>query len=211
MNVVSTATLADVNVTVNISHSWVNDMTVTLISPAGTQVQLVANPCTSASIANIVATFDNAGVNVVCGNNPAISGTVIPIQTLSAFNGESANGNWTLRVLDSFNEDGGSINGWSLNLCSAQTALAVNENSLENFVLYPNPNKGNFTVQFNSASGSDVSVAVNDMRGRQIFKKAYQNTGLFSQNLQLDSVQAGVYLVTVQDGDKKVVKRIIIE
>jgi subtilisin-like proprotein convertase family protein len=211
MNVVSTATLADVNVTVNISHSWVNDMTVTLISPAGTQVQLVANPCTSASIANIVATFDNAGVNVVCGNNPAISGTVIPVQTLSAFNGESANGNWTLRVLDSFNEDGGSINGWSLNLCSAQTALAVNENSLENFVLYPNPNKGNFTIQFNSASGSDVSIAVNDMRGRQIFKKAYQNTGLFSQNLQLDSVQAGVYLVTVQDGDKKVVKRIIIE
>jgi hypothetical protein len=162
-------------------------------------------------LANIVATFDNAGVNVVCGNNPAISGTVIPFQTLSAFNGEVATGNWTLRVLDSYDQDGGSINGWSLNLCNAQVPLSVNENNLENFVLYPNPNKGNFTVQFNSASSNDVSIVVNDMRGRQIFKKMYQNTGLFSQNLQLDSVQAGVYLVTVQDGNKKEVKKIIVE
>ena len=211
MNVASTVTLADVNVSVNISHTWVNDMTITLISPAGTQVQLVASPCSSASLANIVATFDNAGVNVVCGNNPAISGTVIPFQTLSAFNGEVATGNWTLRVLDSYDQDGGSINGWSLNLCNAQVPLSVNENNLENFVLYPNPNKGNFTVQFNSASSNDVSIVVNDMRGRQIFKKMYQNTGLFSQNLQLDSVQAGVYLVTVQDGNKKEVKKIIVE
>ena len=211
MNVASTVTLADVNVSVNISHTWVNDMIITLISPAGTQVQLVANPCSSASLSNIVATFDNAGVNVVCGNNPAISGTVIPFQTLSAFNGEVANGNWTLRVLDLYNQDGGSINGWSLNLCNAQAPLSVNENNLENFVLYPNPNKGNFTVQFNAASNNDVAIVVNDIRGRQIFKKMYLNTGLFSQNLQLDSVQAGIYLVTVTNGEKKEVKKIVIE
>jgi len=52
---------------------------------------------------------------------------------------------------------------------------------------------------------------VHDMRGRTILSNKYRNTGLFSQNVQLDQVQSGVYLVTVQDGDKKVVKRIIIE
>ena len=49
------------------------------------------------------------------------------------------------------------------------------------------------------------------MRGRTILNNKYSNTGLFFQNVQLNQVQAGVYLVTVQDGDKKVVKRIIIE
>ena len=35
--------------------------------------------------------------------------------------------------------------------------------------------------------------------------------GMFTQNLQLDNVQSGVYLVTVQEGENKVVKRIIVE
>jgi hypothetical protein len=54
-------------------------------------------------------------------------------------------------------------------------------------------------------------VGVVDMRGRQIFNKSYSNTGLIDQNLQLDSVQAGVYLVTVQDGNRKEVKKIVVE
>ena len=49
------------------------------------------------------------------------------------------------------------------------------------------------------------------MRGREIFSKNYQNSGLFAENLKLDKVQAGVYLVTVQDGNRKEVKKIIIE
>jgi hypothetical protein len=89
--------------------------------------------------------------------------------------------------------------------------MAVVDNSLSNFVLYPNPNKGNFTVQFNSSSSNEIAISVHDMRGRTILNNKYSNTGLFSQNVQLDQVQSGVYLVTVQDGDKKVVKRIIIE
>jgi hypothetical protein len=49
------------------------------------------------------------------------------------------------------------------------------------------------------------------MRGRAIFNRAYQNTGLFNQNIQLENVQSGIYLVNVQDGDKKVVKKIVVE
>jgi hypothetical protein len=49
------------------------------------------------------------------------------------------------------------------------------------------------------------------MRGRIIFDNSYDNTGLFSQNIQLDQAQSGVYLVTVKDGDRKEVKRIVIE
>jgi subtilisin-like proprotein convertase family protein len=187
-------------------------MTVSLISPLGTEIQLVARPCTNASLLNITATFDDSGSTVVCATNPAISGTVKPLQPLSGFNGQAINGNWKLKVLDPYNEDGGAINSWSLNICSlSQAVMAVVDNSLSNFVLYPNPNKGNFTVQFNSSSNNAIAISVHDMRGRTILNNKYSNTGLFSQNVQLDHVQAGVYLVTIQDGDKKVVKRIIIE
>ena len=90
-------------------------------------------------------------------------------------------------------------------------ALANEAFGLNNFALYPNPNKGNFSVQFDSTSTNDIEITVHDIRGRSIFERSYPNTGMFSQNLQLDTVQSGVYLVTVKDGDKKVVKKIVVE
>jgi subtilisin-like proprotein convertase family protein len=212
LSVPLTDVISDVNLTLNITHTWVNDITVTLISPAGTQVQLVAQPCTSASLQNITATFDDSGVPVVCGSNPAISGTVIPVQTLSAFNGQTMNGTWTLRVLDSFNQDGGSINSWSLNLCkNTAVPLEVDENTLLNFSLYPNPNKGNFTISYNSISTNKINVSVFDIRGRAVFTNDYQNNGFFNENIQLSNLQSGIYLVKVQDGDKQITKKIVIE
>ena len=211
INLTSANLVSDVNVTVDISHTWVNDMTVSLISPTGTEIQLVSRPCTNASLLDIIATFDDSGSTLACATNPAISGTIKPLQLLSGFNGQPINGIWKLKVLDPYNEDGGAINSWSLNICAMASPLAVVDNSLTNFTLYPNPNTGNFTVQFDSNTNNEIAISVHDMRGRLISKNTYGNTGLFSQNIELANVQAGVYLVTVQDGDKKEVKRIIIE
>ena len=211
IDVPSGVTISNVSLNVNITHTWINDLLLKLTSPAGTTITLVANPCNAnASINDINATFDDAGTAFVCGNLPGISGTVLPTQPFSTFVGESSTGTWTLSVVDAYNQDGGTLNSWSLNICSMASPLSIVENQLQNFALFPNPNKGNFTVQFNSKSTKAVSIVVHDISGRSIFEKKYSNTGLFSENLQLDNVQAGVYLVTVQDGDSKIVKRIII-
>lgn len=112
----SNVTITDINVTISLVHSYISDLTLTLISPSGTQVQLVSGQCGASS--NLNATFDDSGTVILCGTGLAISGTVLPSQPLSAFNGQSSQGNWTLRVFDSFNADGGSLNTWSLNICS---------------------------------------------------------------------------------------------
>lgn len=211
LNIPSGATISDLNVTMNITHTWINDLTATLTSPSGTVVTLFSNQCSpNSSINDIVATFDDSGTAIVCGNSPGISGTVLPSQPLSAFNGQSSTGTWTLTVADAFNQDGGTINSWSLNICSA-TPLSVDQNQLENFVIFPNPNNGTFNIQFNSNSNNEIKVGVHDIRGRKIFNKSYANTGLINQTLELENVQSGIYLVTVQDGNRKEVKKIIIE
>ncbi len=212
IDVPSGVTISNVSLNVDITHTWINDLSLKLTSPSGTTITLVANPCNAnISVNDINATFDDAGTAFVCGNLPGISGTVLPTQPFSTFVGESSTGTWTLSVVDAYNQDGGTLNSWSLNICSMASPLSVVENQLQNFALFPNPNKGNFTVQFNSKSTKAVSIVVHDISGRSIFEKKYSNTGLFSENLQLDNVQAGVYLVTVQDGDSKIVKRIIIQ
>ncbi|RYD96283.1 MAG: T9SS type A sorting domain-containing protein [Sphingobacteriales bacterium] len=200
-----------ITVALDISHTWVSDMTVTLTSPQGTQVILFADKCWESTDVNAV--FDDNGSPLSCGNNPALSGLIIPQQALSAFNGQSPQGAWTLTIADNFGADGGALNYWSLNICSTQeaTPAGVKETTFDNFSLYPNPNTGNFTVRFNSTSGNDVAIAVYDMRGRQIFNNSYPNTGLIEQNIALGTAEAGVYLVSAQDGTNKITKKIIVK
>ncbi len=208
LNITSDQIISGVQLSMDLQHSYVGDLTATLISPTGTTVELFAEPCDSSN--NVNATFDDNGIPVICGSLPAISGTVLPSQSLSAFNGQSAAGNWTLRIRDGYNGDGGTLRGWSLILC--QTAsLSVAQNEISDFVIYPNPNNGNFNVQFFNSSDNDVKMTVNDIRGREIYAKSFQRTGLFNENLAMSQVEAGVYLVTIQTGNIKEVKKIIIQ
>jgi hypothetical protein len=88
---------------------------ITLISPSGTEVTLIANSCGQANDVN--ATFEQGAAPFVCANNPAISGTVRPLGSLDSFTGESSLGTWTLRIEDTIPADGGQLNGFSLQLC----------------------------------------------------------------------------------------------
>jgi subtilisin-like proprotein convertase family protein len=216
VNVPSNVVISDLNLAVNISHTKINDLYIGLLKPGATTVGEIRvvyqQGCSTLVSSNMITNFDDAGVNLSCGGI-AGNNTYKPLNTLDIFNGQSSLGDWRLVIADVATPNNGTLNSFAVNICSTATTetLATESFGLSDFVLYPNPNRGNFTVQFNSAYSSDVSIVINDMSGRKIFNQVYQNTGVFNQNLQLDSVQAGVYLVTVQDGDKKEVKRIIIE
>ena len=93
---------------------------------------------------------------------------------------------------------------------ATQSSLPSESFEITNISLYPNPNNGSFSLQF-TPSSELIGVQVFDMRGRVIFDRKYSNNGLFNENIQLNNVQSGVYLVNVQDGSRKVVKKIIIE
>lgn len=211
LNIPSGGTINSISVTMDITHTWINDLRAILISPAGTQINLFANPCTSDDIQNIVATFDDNGVAVVCGVDPGISGTVLPIQALSGLIGQSSTGTWTLRVRDLYNSDGGVLNSWGLNICTVSPALAVNENTLNNFVLYPNPNNGTFTINFNADDTNPVEVQVFDLRGRAIYSKQYANQSLFNETINLEAIQSAIYLLKVKNGNQSITKKIVID
>ncbi len=102
-------------VSLDVAHSFLSDLIIKLQSPQGTVVTLISNSCGAAN--DLVATFDQGAPPFVCGNNPAISGTVRPLGSLSAFSGESSFGEWTLIIEDTQNQDGGALNAFSLELC----------------------------------------------------------------------------------------------
>ncbi len=107
--------LADLNVNIELDHSFLADLVISLTSPSGTKVVLVSSSC--GDLANIDATFDDTANNFVCGGDPAIKGTVKPLGALSSFNGESILGEWTLEVSDNAASDGGFLKAFSMDVC----------------------------------------------------------------------------------------------
>ena len=123
-------TINKVTAAVSIDHTWVQDMTIYLESPTGS-IKLFEEPCGGQD--DIDAILDDNGLALTCGTDPAISGTVIPLEPLSTFNNLNASGTWTLRVVDSYNQDGGLINSFVLNFCSVSSvpnALTLVNNTI---------------------------------------------------------------------------------
>jgi len=201
-------TVSSVKVLVDVSHTYVSDLTVNIVNPAGTTVNLWNQQCSTNEDFNI--TFSDGSGSVLC-DSPT-TGTYSPQTPLSAFAGATANGNWRLRIKDSENQDTGNINSWSVVVCTqTATALGAESFGLKQFAIFPNPTTGAFTVQFNSESQNKINIVVNDISGRVVYNITYANAAMFSGNVNLQNVQQGVYMVTVQDGNRKETRKIVVK
>lgn len=124
MVVSASGTISDLNVSVDISHTFVGDLAVTLTHlDTGTSVTIIDHPGSPASQFgcsedNIVATLDDEAASPVedqcASSTPTIAGTFIPNNPLSAFDGESIGGTWRLTVFDWATLDVGTLNMWCL-------------------------------------------------------------------------------------------------
>ena len=202
-----TGDITSIEVNLNVTHSWIGDLVIALVHPDGTSINLWNRTCNNPQNGNINVTFKDGAGAIVCAS--PTTGTYSPVQALAPFIGKPKSGTWTLRVTDFFNGDTGTLNSWSVNFgCTLGNEEFDN---LQSFVVYPNPNKGNFTVSFDNPSDETVNIAVMDMRGRKIFENNYQSGSTFNQEIQLENAQSGVYLLNLTNGDRKEVKRIIVE
>ena len=210
VNVNMTGNVSSVSVFNNITHAFLSDVVTDISSPQNptTFVKALNRLCNINGTLNLKHV--NGGATVNCGGGATLQ-TVASGESFSVFNGQNPQGTWTFRVYDQFTGDNGTLNSWSIEVCTQSVTLTSDSFGLENFTLYPNPNSGNFNIQFNSNSGNEIKINVHDIRGREIFNKSYDNNGFFNENLQLNNAQSGIYLVTVQDGSRKEVKKIVVQ
>lgn len=198
--------ISDVNVSINVTHTRFSDLEIEIVNPQGTTVRLFNKSCGGTS-STLALQFDDSGNTLDCAKTT--TQIVFPADELSVFNGQSPEGTWTFRVRDAVSGMFGTVNSASVNICTQVFTLDTIDVVKKDFVLYPNPNKGSFTVQFKSESTS-VKVFVNDILGKTIYAKTFETDGDFNQNIFLPNAASGLYLVTVIDGDKRTVRKIII-
>ena len=127
----------------DISHSFVGDLFITLTSPSGTTVVLLDRmgfPTLNFGCNgdDLLLNFDDLANNTAddlentCGDLPAAEGDYQPVEALAAFQGESAAGVWTLTITDNVDQDGGTLNFWALDICSsAPNDLSLNPSNAD--------------------------------------------------------------------------------
>ncbi len=136
LNVTLNQSILSLKTSMNIDHSWIGDLDVELTSPQNTTRVVFDRPGIPASNFgcggdDINASFSDSFANTAaqfegtCGGGvPSISGNYQPLEAFSAFAGQNAQGNWTLRITDNFDDDGGGLLAWSLEICGLTTSPA---------------------------------------------------------------------------------------
>ncbi|WP_027137924.1 T9SS type A sorting domain-containing protein [Gaetbulibacter saemankumensis] len=203
-------TISDINVSVDINHTYKGDLQITLLSPQNSQTNLLTAGYCGAGSLNI--TFDDDANTLDC-NNSENNETYKPVNPLSIFNGENPSGNWTLGIVDLAAEDTGTLESWSIKLCTTTISLSNTtfENTQKDLKVFPNPNHGEFTVTFKNSKASNVNLEIFDLRGRLIYIEQYTDVIDFNESINLNHLQSGMYILNISDGPRNSTKKIIIE
>lgn len=115
--VTGTGRVSKIRVAVDLQHQRLQDITLRLLSPAGSARSVFAKNCPDGQ--DIQATFRDDGNTFLCASlPPAISGDVLPATgSFTHMLGQPATGNWALRIVDDNNLTGGVLQSWTLTLC----------------------------------------------------------------------------------------------
>jgi len=194
------------------SYLWIDGNTYTVSNNSATHTLTNAAGCDSVVTLNltintvdssvtqngIILTADAAGAGyqwLDCDN----SFSIISGETNQSFT-TTANGNFAVEI---------TLNGCvDTSACYSVTSVGIIENSFGNgLLIYPNPTGGNFSIDLGS-NYQTVTITMTDVNGKVILSKTYNESQLL--NLKLEE-PAGVYLLTIDSGEKKTVIRLINE
>ncbi|NNF17865.1 MAG: choice-of-anchor B family protein [Gammaproteobacteria bacterium] len=129
MTVSAQGVIVDVNVVdLRATHSWINDIDIKLEGPLNgharhperPSVQIMVQSCNNDDDLDI--NFDDEAAPGAFPCPPTDGGVYQPANPLAAFDGSSGAGDWNLLVTDNFAADGGVLNNWGLQICTAQAS-----------------------------------------------------------------------------------------
>lgn len=128
---------------------------------------------------------------------------------ISVFNGINPSGTWNLVFVDFFNGDRG-VNSWSMELCTE--SLSSEDFDSIDFSFYPNPNSGNFTIKFGTSElGNKVQVSIHDILGKFVYGNTINNLKSLEDNLSVENLKTGLYIMKVQSGIRSVTERLAVK
>ncbi|MFO7703009.1 MAG: M12 family metallo-peptidase [Psychroflexus maritimus] len=198
--------LERLRVGVDISHTYINDLVITLIGPNGQEIVLFDRECNNEDGINVLFSDDGSAIPGSCPD--PLSGIFSPSNgQLSTYEGGGSLGTWTLEIQDFWNQDTGTLNSWYLEMCGEN--LSINEEVTSEFSVYPNPSNGTFNLRFSSGLDQNAKGRIYDINGRLIQTIDLGNQ-TSSTEVQLENASSGIYLVEIENNGSRTVEKLIV-
>ena len=214
MTIINSATGTDTRTECN-SYTWIdgNNYTASNNSATFNIVGGAANGCDSlvtldltinnvsditTTTSGITITANNSGASyqwLDCDNN----NSVIASETGQSFTA-IANGNYAVELTEN-----GCID---TSACVNISTVGIIENNFGNSLsLYPNPTSGNFSIDLGGMYENSF-ISISDVTGRLLESKTFTQSQILNLSIK---EPAGIYIVSIQAGDKKAVIRLVKE
>ncbi|MBA3705237.1 MAG: T9SS type A sorting domain-containing protein [Bacteroidetes bacterium] len=163
-------------------------------------VNVTPTPATpTISKTGMVLTSSLATGNQWYNNGVIISGATNQNYTVTV------NGNYTVIV--------------TINNCPSAASAPVNiintgvdQNFNERFfTIYPNPNDGVFTINFNTVEKSTYKIEIKNTIGQLIYQRELTNhSGLFTHKINISEYEKGLYMISITDANHATIKKVIV-
>ena len=166
--------ITDLEVGLEINHTYVGDLTIKLIHASGREIflknRLGNESCVQNNISAILDDDELLIVDTQCDSPMAINGRFKPSEALSSFNNLELSGNWNIEVTDSVTGDEGALISWCLDpkFTSSPPVLdfiankSVNETENLNFIVTAtdlDTNQANLVFSLGASSPTGASIS----------------------------------------------------
>ena len=91
------------------------------------------------------------------------------------------------------------------------SVLSVDNVSIGEFTLHPNPNNGVFTIELNNIKVDDYRISITNVLGMEVYTSASSNNTISSQTIDLSDLGKGIYILEVSNSESTISEKIIIE
>ena len=79
------------------------------------------------------------------------------------------------------------------------------------FTVYPNPNEGLFTLEIEQDGAATYTISVRNMLGQTVISEAINVNGNASKNMDLSSFEKGVYFISLENGEDRLVRKVVVK
>ena len=196
INVLDNLKIIDLDLELSIDHSYIQDLTIMLISPEGDEVILTKNlGGTGINYTNTI--FDSESPNPIQNGAPPFTGIYKPIGNLKDFYNLNSGGEWTLRIIDQYPIDTGTLKFLALKLClsgeiKSNTDGDLIPNDEDNCPFVTNPDQADF-----NNNGIGDLCDLNDQRNIKIFKKDATCRGKQNGEIEISAIAVFDYEVEI--------------
>jgi len=184
-------------------HTWIGDLSMNLISPSGTIVNLIDFVCEDADDFSLGFSDTQGEDRLPC---PITDGRLYqPNGDFSSFIGELASGAWQLQIIDIATLDGGVLNQWGLEICtevSSEAIIYLGNDDINTC----GATSVTSSVGVGLGFGGDVTLAINAPAGitAELEVETIDNGGATKVIISdLDETPNGTYQISINatDGD----------